>query len=337
VKRLHRKVGVLSMNKLLSLFTIIILGVLGYLTYISAEGILNAGWHEPLPLARDSQQFRLVLINQDSDTPFWDNVAKGAVKRAEEEGIMLEVLSNYGKNDDVFLSNLDLAIHSRVDGIIVQGLDQEAFKELTKVRAAFHSIPVITIAEDVPVEESLRRTYVGSDHFEAGRLIAEQLISDMGTAGKVAVLYDTNPHYYQKLRKEGVESVLRHYPDINLLSVETEPTKDKVMMATQNLLNNHPDALGFIAINADVTSGMVQEISRRKQVGPLFVYSFDDSTDIESLFNEAKLDAVVSQDPEKMGDWGVELLIEWLEGETVPLDFGGYFTPVTIIESKDKP
>lgn len=325
------------MNKLLSVFAFLVLSILGYLTYISAESIINTGWHEPLPLSREDQQYRLVLISQDSDTPFWDSVAEGALKRAEEDGVMLEVLNNYGKNDEVFLSNLELGIHSRVDGIIVQGLDQEAFKELTKVKAAFYSIPVITIAEDVPMEESLRRTYVGSDHFEAGKLIAGQLISDMGGSGDVVIMYDTNPHYYQTLRMNGIEYVLSQYPDITLISVETEPTKDKVMTTTQRLLNEQPDAMGFIAVNADITSGMVQEISRRKQIDPLFVYSFDDNGDIESLLQEGKLDAIVAQDPEKMGDWGVELLIEWLEGETVPLDFEGYFTPVTIVESQDSP
>ncbi|MCC5894545.1 MAG: sugar ABC transporter substrate-binding protein [Alkalibacterium sp.] len=323
------------MNKLLSLFALLTLSVLGYLTYVSAESIINTEWHEPLPLSRENQHYRLVLISQDSDTPFWNSVAKGAVERAEQEGVMLEVLNNYGKNDEVFLSNLELGIHSRVDGIIVQGLDEEAFKELTKVKAAFYSIPIITIGEDVPMEESLRRTYVGSDHFLAGKLIAQQLIADMGETGEVAILLDENTHYYQTLRMEGIESILKLYPDITLIKVPTDPSKDKVMATTQNLLNQYPDIEGFIAVNADAASGMIQEISRRKQIAPLYNYSFDDHADIDSLMQQGKLDAIVAQDPEKMGNWGVGLLIEWLEGETVPLDFDGYFTPVRIRESQD--
>lgn len=323
------------MNKLFSVFALLALSVLGYFTYVSAESIINTGWNEPLPLSRDNQQYRLILVSQDSDTPFWNSVAKGAVEKAEQEGVMLEVLSNFGKNDEAFLSNLELGIHSRVDGIIVQGLDQEAFKELTKIKAAFYSIPVITVAEDVPMEESLRRTYVGSDHYEAGKQIAEQLLEDMGNSGEVAMMFDQNPHYYQTLRLKGIESVLKKHPGITLISIGTDPSKDKAMASTQTLLNDYPDVEGFIAINAEVTSGMVQEISRRKQIEPLFVYSFDDHADIESLLQQGKLDAIVAQDPEEMGRWGVELLIEWLEGDTVPLDFEGYFTPVEIIESED--
>lgn len=323
------------MNKSLSVLAVLIISVLGYLTYVSAESVMNPDWLEPLPLTRENQQYRLLLITQDIDTPFWDSVAKGASDRAEEEGVMLEVLGNYGKNEEAFLSNLELGIHSRVDGIIVQGLDQEEFKELTKIKAAFYSIPIITIAEDVPMEESLRRTYVGSNHFRAGKLLAEQLVKDMGDSGEVAVMYDETTHHFQTLRLHGIQSVLREYPDITVIATGTDTSKESVMAATQNLLNKHPHAEGFIAINAEITSGMIQEINRRKQIDPMFIYSFDDHADIDSLLQQGKLDAIVKQEPELMGDMGIELLLEWLEGESGPLDFDGYFTPVDIVTAED--
>ena len=81
----------------------------------------------------------------------------------------MEVWGSYGKNQEDFLKKVEIAIHSKVDGIIVQGLDTEKFKNLTKVKAAFYGIPIITVANDVPMAESLRRTYVGSDQYLAGR------------------------------------------------------------------------------------------------------------------------------------------------------------------------
>ncbi|KAF0822408.1 substrate-binding domain-containing protein [Cytobacillus firmus] len=76
-----------------------------------------------------------------------------------------------------------------MDGIIVQGLDTPEFKDLVKVKAAFYGIPIITVANDVPKAESLRKTYVGSDQYLAGQLIAEQLIDDMGHEGKVILTF----------------------------------------------------------------------------------------------------------------------------------------------------
>ena len=48
----------------------------------------------------------------------------------------------------------------------------------------------LPVANDVPVEESLRKTYVGSDQFGAGQMVARQLIKEMGTTGEVIILGD---------------------------------------------------------------------------------------------------------------------------------------------------
>ena len=128
---------------------------------------------------------RIVLITQELDTPFWNKVGQGAKQQAKLENVELEVWGSYGNNEEDFLKKMEIAIHSKVDGIIVQGLDTDEFKELTKIKAAFYGIPVITVANDVPVEESLRKTYVGSDQFGAGKMVAYELIKEMGTSGEV--------------------------------------------------------------------------------------------------------------------------------------------------------
>ncbi len=134
-------------------------------------------------------KYRLVLITQELDTLFWDKAGIAAKEQARKDGASLEVWGSYGKNQEDFLKKLEIAIQSKVDGIIVQGLDTPEFKDLVKVKAAFYGIPIITVANDVPKAESLRKTYVGSDQYLAGQLIAEQLIDDMGHEGKVILTF----------------------------------------------------------------------------------------------------------------------------------------------------
>lgn len=323
------------MRKSVIALIIAIFAFLAYFTFTSLARVVRSDWQEPLPISETEQQHRLVLITQDIDAPFWEAVNKGAEAQAIKDNAMIEVLGNYGQNEEEFFQNLELAIHSKVDGIIVQGLDSDEFKDLTKIKAAFYSIPIMTIAQDVPMEESLRRTYVGSDHFEAGQQLAEQLVEDMGKSGKVVLFYDQEQHFYQTERQAGIEQVLNQYPNITVIPSGTADTKDEITTTTQALLNDHPDVDGFIAIKSTIASGMVQEISRRKQVESLAIYTFDDHSDLENLLAEGKLDAVVQQSPEEMGRLSVQLIIEWLNGETVPLDFEGYFTEVEIVKAAD--
>ena len=107
------------------------------------------------------------------------------------------------------MKKIEIAIHSQVDGIIVQGLDTDEFKDLTKIKAASYGIPIITIANDVPMEDSLRRTYVGSDHYLAGQMIAKQLLSEMGPVGDVILMYDSQKQYYQQQRLNGIKDELK--------------------------------------------------------------------------------------------------------------------------------
>ncbi|MEK3884978.1 substrate-binding domain-containing protein [Paenibacillus sp. PL2-23] len=323
-------------------FILAVLGLIGitlcYFTLVSAGKVFRSDWQLPgAGYSEGEQQQRLVLITQELETPFWDKVGQGALRQAEEEGVSLEVWGSYGMNQEEFLKRIEIAIDSKVDGIIVQGLDSDNFKSLTKIKAAFYGIPVITVANDVPMSESLRRTYVGSDSYLAGQLIAVQLVADMGEAGDVILLGDTIQEYYQKQRLAGLQDVLQRYPDIRMAYAETGATREQVIATTKDLMNGVPDVDAFIAVNANMAEAMLYEIGRRSQIEPYHIYTFDDGKDSEALFAQGKLDGMLEQSPDRMGELSVQLMMEWLRGETVPLDMNGYLTDIRMVKAKDAP
>ena len=304
-------------------------------TLISADKVFRAGPELPKTVDRKQAEYHLVLITQELETPFWDKVAKGAKEEADKRGSSVEVWGSYSKDQEDFLKKLEIAIDSKVDGIIVQGLDTPDFKELTKIKAAFYGIPILTVANDVPMADSLRRTYVGSDQFLAGQMIARQLLSDMGSSGTVVLMGDSREEYYQQQRVNGIMDVLKRYPDVKTEYAETIESREMIIAATQDVLNRQPDVDAFIAVNANIADAMVQEIGRRSQVAPYHIYSFDDSKDTMSLLKAGKLDGIIEQSPEEMGRLGVKLIIEWLRGDTVPLDTDGYLTEIRMLKATD--
>ncbi|MFC4305239.1 sugar ABC transporter substrate-binding protein [Cohnella boryungensis] len=316
---------------------ILILGlacvILFYFTFVSAYKVFRSDWQLPRTSAHKQAQFRLVLITQELETPFWVKVGGGAIEEAQKNGTSIEVWGSYNKNQEDFLKKIEIAIDSKVDGIIVQGLDTEEFKNLTKLKAAFYGIPIITVANDVPMGESLRRTYVGSDQYMAGQLIAKQLLSDMGHSGKVILMGDSRQEYYQEQRLKGIYDVLKNYPNVLTEYAETADTRQQVIATTQDLMNRLPDLDAFIAVNANIAEAMIQEIGRRSQVEPYYIYSFDDSPDTFSLLMQGKLDGMIEQSPEMMGKISVDLMIKWLTGEMVPLNTDGYLTDIRMLKA----
>jgi len=306
-------------------------------TLISANKVFRSGEQPPSTPDEKPPEYRLVLVTQELGTPFWEQVGRGAKEEAEKDGASLEVWGSYGEDQEDFLKKIEIAIDSKVDGIIVQGLDTDGFKNLTKVQAAFYGIPVITVGNDVPMADSLRRTYVGSDQFLAGQMIARQLIADMGPMGTVILMGDSRQAYYERQRLAGINDVLNRYPNVWTEYAETPDTKEQIIAATRDAMNRLPDVNAFVAVNANIAGAMIQEIGRRSQVEPYDIYSFDDSPDSMPLLRQGKLDGIIEQSPEAMGRLSVNLMIQWLRGDAVPLRAEGYHTDIRMLKAKDAP
>ncbi|UTI44091.1 substrate-binding domain-containing protein [Niallia sp. RD1] len=124
---------------------------------------------------------------------------------------------------------------------------------------------------------------------------------------------------------------MKQYKDINVVYAKTiDTSKEQVVVATQDILNREPDTNAFIAINANVLGTLIKEISKRYQIEPYYLYSFDDGPESISLLEAGTLDAMVEQSPEAMGEMSVQLMMEWLNGKKVPLDKNGYLTDIKV-------
>lgn len=302
-------------------------------TAISLWRVIEAAPNFPDPVTETIDQLRIVLITENQSTDFWKQVEQGAIETAEEQGVLVEAWAGFGTEDQDFNRNLETAIYSKVDGILVQGQDTDAFKELTKIKAAFYGVPIITIGEDVPAEDSLRKTYVGSNQQQAGALLAERVAEKMDYTGEVIIVGDEMPSYMQKQRFQGVEGSLQQYPEISYSYQGMGDTKEDIMKATMEKMNQSPDVTAWILLDSDVTYFLTQEISRRTQVDPYLIYSFDEAQEANSLLQAGVIDGLIRQQPKDMGETGLRLLVEWIRGETVPLDSAGYETPIYIEEA----
>lgn len=322
----------------------ILIGILGaafvtitVLTIITLVRVFSIDNTVPASSWEDRNKHRLVLISQELDTPFWSRVEEGAFFAAEQLGATLEAWGTFGRNEADFLRNLEIAIASRVDGIIAQGVDADTFKKLTSVRAAEYGIPVITVGSDVPVSESLRKTYVGSNHYEAGQLLARQLIADMGEEGRVVLLASERHEHFERERLAGIMDIIGHYPGITSEVAETGSEGEDVARVVHDRLNAYPDAKAFISVAYNSAGVIVREIGKRFRAVDFYIYSFDENPDTVQLLQDGYIDGLIVQDPFRMGEWSVTLMMQWLKGEKLPLEMEGYFTDIRVLTREELP
>lgn len=307
------------------------------MTIHTMNRVFSFDFSVPAASWEDQNRHRLVLISRERDTPFWSELEQGAFAAAERHGVSLEAWGTFGLNEADFLRNLELAIASRVDGIIAQGLDVEAFKRLTAIRAAEYGIPVITVGSDVPVEESMRRTYVGSNHREAGRLLARRLIADMGEEGRVVLLASERREHFERERLAGILQVIGEYPGIASEVAESGGTSEEVARVVHDRLNAHPDTKAFISVAYSNAGVIAREIGKRFRTADFYLYAFDENPDTMLLMREGVISGLIAQDPYRMGEWSVDLMVRWLSGIDLPLDMEGYYTDIRVLAREEGP
>lgn len=114
-----------------------------------------------------------MLITQDSKSAFWQSVYQGASERALQDNVYVDWLGNDQFQNYSVEEQMQVAIASDVDGIIVTADESEEMTALID-RAASEGIPVVTLYGDNT--QSVRCSFVGVGSYNLGREYGRQVV-----------------------------------------------------------------------------------------------------------------------------------------------------------------
>ncbi|MFF2445616.1 substrate-binding domain-containing protein [Neobacillus sp. NPDC058068] len=270
-------------------------------------------------------------MSADSGSPFWNKVKEGAQKVANKEKVAIEFQETFQADIFGYLKNIDRAISSRVDGIVVQGKEDPEFIQIVN-KALQKGIPVITVFTDAP--DSLRKTYVGPNHYQEGLILGEHIASKLKGGGKIGIVYGGPPISHLSLRKQGIENALASIPNIQILEVPNySASNQNGLEETTELLNNYPECRVLFGLTEEATSGIVQVIKGRGKLQDYSIYTFDQNPEISEFINNGVVSAAIIQYPEEIGAQSTTLMLRWLEGIEYPLE-PNYYTNVQLLEKR---
>ena len=90
----------------------------------------------------------------------------------------------------------------------------------------------------------------------------------------------------------------------------------KGMSATENILTAHPNLDGLFASSEPSSVGAAQALKSRGLNGKIRFVAFDSSEGLVADLNAGVIDALVAQDPFKIGYEAVRAVTEKLDGKT---------------------
>lgn len=117
-----------------------------------------------------------MMITQDDTTSFWQSVYEGAYERALQENVYVDWLGNDQFQDYSVEEQMEIAIASGGDGIIVTAGEEEEMTALID-RADAVGIPVVTLYGDNT--QSTRCSFVGVGSYNLGREYGRQALKIM--------------------------------------------------------------------------------------------------------------------------------------------------------------
>ncbi|OCT14181.1 hypothetical protein A8709_25435 [Paenibacillus pectinilyticus] len=292
--------------------------------YQSDLGITSAAE----PMANEHAQ-RIVIISQEQGSFMMNEIQKGAREAAEEHQIKIDFWGVYRSNLEGLIKQIDIAIASKASGIIVEGVDHPDFDLMVK-KATEKGIPVITINSDAP--NSLRKSYIGSDHYQEGIIMGEYIATQLKGKGVVGVIKNLSSPSTDELRLKGLNEVFSKYGGIKLVFATDDEEMSQPKMQANDILNHYPDVSAFIGLSTDSGESIVQAAHSRSRAKNYPIFIFDDSPQTVMLIKNGQIQAGLSQHYEEMGIMSVNLMKRWLDATQLPLE-NSYFTPISVVTS----
>ncbi|KRG12272.1 sugar-binding protein [Lederbergia galactosidilytica] len=273
--------------------------------------------------------YHFALIGEEMDHVYWRLVGEGAKEKEGEYDVFVEYEGPKRSNPEEQLKLLDMAVKSKVDGIIVQALNDK-FTPLIN-QAVDQGIPVMTVDTDAP--ESRRVAYIGTDNYEAGRLAGETLVKDTKGKATVGIITGRFANAHHQLRIEGFKDVLKQTDGIEIVAVE-ESNIDRIGAEEQayKMLREHPDITAFYGTSTLDGGGITAAAEKLNRLDDLYVITFDLSDENAQLLQNGAIDALVEQQPYQMGSRSVEIMMDIIKGKPVEEI---HHTDATIIRKPD--
>ena len=267
--------------------------------------------------ASDDGTRTIAVIPKGTAHEFWQAVHAGALAAAEESGVEILWVGPQPEGDRAAqIKVVENCITKGVDGIVLMPVDQKALARVAQ-EAKDEGIPVVVA--DSGLDWDGRISYVATDNYKGGRLAGEKLIELLGGKGKVVLLRYVEGSESTAQREMGFLDAMAEEEGIEVISSNQYAgnTKEGAQAVSESLLIAHAEIDGIFCPNESGAHGMMRAIEEAGRVEQVKFVGFDSSESLLAGLRSGTIDALVLQDPVRMGSLAVSTVVRHLDGQGV--------------------
>jgi ribose transport system substrate-binding protein len=271
----------------------------------------------------DDGKLTIAVIPKGTTHAFWQSIHAGAEKGAQEVGATVIWRGPLREDDRASqISEVEGFITRGVSGIALAPLDEAALA-LPVTDAQRAKIPVVIF--DSGLKGSDFVSFVATDNRKGGRMAGEHVAKRLNDKGKVILIRYAEGHDSTTQREEGFLEALKDHKGIEILSSNQYAGADVegAYKKSEALLSNYRNGDGSLGVDAifcvneSTTFAMMRVLQDHGWAGKTKFVGFDASENLVKGLESGAIDALVVQDPVKMGYLAVKTLVAHIKGEPV--------------------
>lgn len=224
------------------------------------------------------------------------------------------IVSDAGFNPSKQIADIEDLLSQGIDLLVFWAVDNESIKPALDAAVA-QGVPVVSVGEPSPLAQVTSQASI--DQYDLGRMVAEQLVKDMGAQGSVIAMLPLPGTYAATAQLQALEDVLAENPNMKLLSVEYgQWSRAEAKRVTESLLIREARIDGVFSPAGQMSLGVAEAFD---EAGRLSEVTFSPGDEYNGW-----LKWVVEHDqggavtfPTRAGQVAMQLAIKILNGESV--------------------
>jgi ribose transport system substrate-binding protein len=271
----------------------------------------------------DPDKLTVAVIPKGTTHNFWQSIHAGAEKAAQELDVAVIWRGPLREDDRASqISEVEGFITRGVSGIALAPLDESALT-LPVSDAKRADIPVVIF--DSGLKGSDYVSFVATDNRKGGRLAGDHVAARLEGKGKVVLLRYAEGHDSTSQREEGFLEALAAHKGIEMLSsnqyvgtdVEGAYKRAEAILSGYRRPDGSLDVDAIFCVNESSTFAVMRVLQDHGWAGKTKFVGFDASDNLVKGLASGHIDALVVQDPVKMGYLAVKTLVAHIKGEPV--------------------
>jgi ribose transport system substrate-binding protein len=271
----------------------------------------------------DDGRLSIAVIPKGTTHYFWQSIHAGAEKAAQELNVSVIWRGPLREDDRASqISEVEGFITRGVDGIALAPLDEAALA-LPVADAQRQKIPDVIF--DSGLKGSDYVSFVATDNRKGGRMAGDHIASRLGGKGRVILLRYAEGHDSTTQREEGFLESMAAHKGIEILSsnqyvgadVEGAYKRGEALLSKYRKADGGLDVDAIFCVNESSTFAVMRVLQDHGWAGKVRFVGFDASDNLVKGLADGHLDALIIQDPVKMGYLAVKTLVSHIKGEAV--------------------